>query len=164
MYRYRVRLIVDSFRWSAERVVKNQIITLFKDKQNKDMDLNHLFTNYSELDNEWKMYASSFVDDLFTLEEIIELISLFGARDDIQLVIGDRVKFPTIYDNTIGTVNIPHDSSTGNARFPKTIGLSFPLNAFVRTTRRFIDPEELHFILNWNGLSETQLRDKLEKL
>lgn len=164
MHRYRVRLIVESFRWSAEHVIKNQIITLFKEDQNKDMDLSHLFTNYSELDKEWKMYASSFADDLFTLEEIIELVRLFGVRDDIQLVIGNRVKFPRVYDNSIGIVNIPYDSSTGNARFPKTIGLSFPLNAFVRTTRYFIDPEELHFILNWNGLSETQLRDKLEKL
>lgn len=142
MYRYRIKLLAEKFDWSSRTVVKNQIIVLFKPDQAFNTDLSYFFSNYSELNNEEKVYASTIADDLFSVEEIQELLNLFGERKDIQLMIYGRVVLPFDYDkSTVGISVLPSDRKTRYITFNGAEKIDFPLAGFVRWGRQLIDKE-----------------------
>lgn len=145
MYRYRVRLLINEYDWSVKDKVQNQIVTLFKPEQTLGKNLCKIFSNFSELKDEEKVYASTIADDLFLIEEILELMSLFLARKDIQILIYGSVKIPFIYDKkSFGISVIPLDRKTRHISFKNVETLTFPLNGFARRGNYFIDPNDLN--------------------
>lgn len=145
MYRYRVRLLINKYDWSVKDRVQNQIVTLFKPEQTLGKNLGNMFSNFSELRDAEKVYASTIADDLFSIEEILELMCLFGARQDIQIMIYGSVKIPFVYDKkSCGISVIPLDRKTRLISFRKVETLSFPLNGFVRRGNYFVDPNDLN--------------------
>ena len=163
MYRYRVHLLAYNFPWSWG-TVGNQIVALFKPSQTYKTDLSYIFSNYSELDDESKVYASTIADDLFSYEELMELMNLFGNKDDVEIMIGKKKKVPFEYDNSAGIAIMPLDRRTRHISFKDAEKLSFPLAGYVRYERRLIDPRDIEDILKEENLSEHQLREKLSNL
>lgn len=143
MYRYRVCLLVNEFKWSNKDISKNQLITLFKPEQTLGKNLGNVFSNFSGLRDEEKVYASTIADDLFMIEEILELMSLFVARKDIQIMIYGSVKIPYLYDKkSCGISVIPSDRKTRYISFEDSDKLSFPLSGYVRWGRQLVDKED----------------------
>lgn len=145
MFKYRVKLIVNEYEWGPNDKVENQLIVLFKPEQTLGKNLSYMFSNFSELSDEDKVYASTIADDLFSIEEILELMCLFLTRKDIQIMIYHSTKIPFTYDKKSCGISVtPMDRKTRHISFRNVETLSFPLNGFVRRGNYLIGPNDLN--------------------
>lgn len=168
-YMYRVRLLVESYKWSENYIVKNQFIHLFKRDQNFNKDLSHIFSNYKNF-TEDDAYASTVADELFSEKEVQELKDLFGDITEAQIMIYGRVKLPILYSNNTGIWILPADRRTHYFQFkyikkeflPKK--LSFPLEGFIRMDDHLVDPRDIEDILSKKDISDEKLRKMLSEL
>lgn len=163
MYRYRVHLFAVNFPWEWVKV-DCQIIALFKPDQNLNKDLSHIFSNFNEIDEDFKPYASSVADDLFTKEELNELVRFFVDKKGFEIMIGKRIEMPHDYNNSGGISVVPLDSRREHISFEGAEKLSFPMKGFIEYENHYISPYTIKDVLEEPSLTEKQLREKLSNL
>jgi len=167
MDRYYIALLVDEFKFNKHKMskdAKNLKIHLYKEDQSFHKDLSDMFTNFSELDEESKVYASLFMDDLFSEDEILEMIAYFSEQKGMRVLIGSKVSFPMSYEkgSPTGMCIRPLDSSSGIFHFNKNF--SFPLAAYYILEDSLFDSDTITKLLKEKGVPNEKIYKFLNDL
>ncbi len=167
MERYYLHLLQKQFDWRHGEIIKNVLIALHKPEQNFNKDLSHIFSNLNKLDDEVKIYASSVADDLFTEQEVIDLLRFFMQREGVKLIISKRVILPIEYDGSGGIGIVPAGGPRETIEYRDENGkrpFSFMLCGALHMDNRLINYRDIEKISSKKDISDERLREMLLEL